>query len=297
MFSKIRNYIKVLGFYLPSIVIFGVLLMSYNAQAQSDLNLLPQYNNLFEFIQKGIVEGFLIPLSAVIAVLAIVWGGYQFYFGSFTGKQVGKQAVMNGVIGLAIISGYQIIVTLVQGTISNEDGISAEPLQQFIQETILNNFLLFLAGAVAVLAMVYGGYQYIASPLQKEQGLKTIQNAAIGLVIILLARPIQLLITGTIDADAEAGQNLNSQPILGALQEIVSKFLLPVSSVAALFFLVLGGFQWITAQGEERKIENAKSNLTNALIGLVVVILSFTITQLIIYLVTNFNLGTGNTAA
>ncbi|GAB4147536.1 MAG: hypothetical protein OHK0017_09350 [Patescibacteria group bacterium] len=261
---------------------------STTANSDTDLNLLP-YTDIVDFIQNGVVP-FLVRLAPAVAILAIVWGGYLYFFGSFTGKQQGLQAVSGGVIGLAIVLSYQVVQTLIEGTVTQQ-GLSADAIIKFINETLLNNFLYSIAGVVAVAFMVYGGYQYMFSPFQKEQGLKTIQNAVIGLVLVLVAKPIQLLISGTIVQDSELGSNLNKQPFLDFMNDLIGNFLLPLASVVTLFFIILAGYQWITAQGEQRKIENARQNLQNAIIGLVVVILSFTITQLIIYIVTNLNLG------
>lgn len=59
------------------------------------------------------------------------------------------------------------------------------------------NFLLALAGAAAVLFIVWGGIQYISaagSPDRVESAKKTIYNAVIGTVVIILA----LVIVNTI---------------------------------------------------------------------------------------------------
>ena len=47
--------------------------------------------------------------------------------------------------------------------------------------------------------------------------------------------------------------------------------------VIALIYLISGGMQWITSQGEKDKIAAARSKLTYAIIGLLVIFLSFAI--------------------
>jgi hypothetical protein len=295
MFAKFKNLKGVLK-YLKYNLLIGLGLMmftSLSVGAQSnDLNLLPAYDNIFDFLLEGVIQGFLLPLAPIVGLLAIVWGGYQYYFGSFTGKSDGMKAIQSGVIGIAIFSGYSIFIDVTSGTTTGlipslfaDGGITAEPLIAFIQDTLLNNFLYALAGIVAVLAMVYGGYQYVTSPFSKEAGLKTIQNAAIGLAIILLASVAKNFITATFE-----NETINKDPFISLAQQVVSNFLLPVSSVVTLIFVVYGSYQWMTAQ-EPSQVKDAQKTLKNALIGLVIVIASFSITQLIVYIVTNLNIG------
>lgn len=41
--------------------------------------------------------------------------------------------------------------------------------------------------------------------------------------------------------------------------------------VMALFYLLLGGFNWITAGGDKTRLQGARDEITNALVGLIVV--------------------------
>jgi hypothetical protein len=42
-------------------------------------------------------------------------------------------------------------------------------------------------------------------------------------------------------------------------------------------FVILGGFQWMTAGGNEEKIEKAKKVISAAVIGLIIVLLAWAI--------------------
>src|SRR5258708_37585134 len=57
--------------------------------------------------------------------------------------------------------------------------------------------------------------------------------------------------------------------------------LLVISIVLTLFFLVLGGIDMITSGGDKQKVVNARHKLTYAVLGLLVVFLSFFIVNLI----------------
>lgn len=54
------------------------------------------------------------------------------------------------------------------------------------------------------------------------------------------------------------------------------------SGVAAVIFMMLGGIKLITSGGEPTKVEQAKKTLTFAVIGLVIIILSYTGIELIV---------------
>jgi cytochrome bd-type quinol oxidase subunit 2 len=56
---------------------------------------------------------------------------------------------------------------------------------------------------------------------------------------------------------------------------------LAVAGLVAVLFLLIGGFRYITSAGNEETAEQAKKIITNAIIGIVVIILSFVIVRVI----------------
>ena len=66
--------------------------------------------------------------------------------------------------------------------------------------------------------------------------------------------------------------------------DITSRILLFAAAFAGLFFLVrliVSGMNMMTAAGDAGKIQSAKTGLTNAAIGLIVVIFAYIIAQLL----------------
>jgi hypothetical protein len=53
--------------------------------------------------------------------------------------------------------------------------------------------------------------------------------------------------------------------------------------------LIWGGFDWITSEGDKQKVANARQRLAMAIIGLIVVFLSF----MIVNIVSTFFFGAG----
>ena len=66
--------------------------------------------------------------------------------------------------------------------------------------------------------------------------------------------------------------------------EIISGVIKSILSLLALIFIVLmifNGYRWMTAGGNEDAVKKAKTGITNAIIGLVVIILAYAITAFI----------------
>jgi len=62
----------------------------------------------------------------------------------------------------------------------------------------------------------------------------------------------------------------------------VLSFVLIISALLVLFFLLSGGFDWITSGGDKGKTEKARDKITAAVIGLIIVAASFAILNLVI---------------
>lgn len=56
---------------------------------------------------------------------------------------------------------------------------------------------------------------------------------------------------------------------------------LAIAGLVAVIFLIVGGFRYVTAQGNEEQVESAKKTLTHAILGIVIIILAFVIVRVI----------------
>ena len=68
---------------------------------------------------------------------------------------------------------------------------------------------------------------------------------------------------------------------IGKLISSGIQILLIVAGLAAFFYLLLGGFQWITSGGDKDRTAGAQKTLTAALVGLVIVFAAWAIIKLI----------------
>ncbi len=58
--------------------------------------------------------------------------------------------------------------------------------------------------------------------------------------------------------------------------------LLAIVGIISLLFIILGGYQYITSRGDEELASSGKKTLTNAIIGLAIVVLSYIVVAVVI---------------
>jgi len=84
------------------------------------------------------------------------------------------------------------------------------------------------------------------------------------------------------------GQDVNfdiTPPISGDLPTVIGdivQLMFAFAGIVALIYLILGGYNYIMAGGNPEMQEAAKKTITNAIIGLVVIIISYLIIQFIL---------------
>lgn len=86
---------------------------------------------------------------------------------------------------------------------------------------------------------------------------------------------------GTSGADFASSAGLGS----GNLPEVIASIIrtiLGFLGIVAVVIILMGGFQWMTAGGNEAKVKGAKQRIIQGIIGLVIVVSSFAIAQFVI---------------
>lgn len=61
----------------------------------------------------------------------------------------------------------------------------------------------------------------------------------------------------------------------------IIRFLLTVAMAIDVLFIIIGGYQYITSAGSEEKATKGRTTLVNAIIGLVIIILSYVIVSVV----------------
>ena len=75
-------------------------------------------------------------------------------------------------------------------------------------------------------------------------------------------------------------QNNTSTTASGLILDAVN-ILLGLAAAVAILFLIIGGFQYITSAGNEETAKKGRQTVVNALIGLAIIILSFSIVEIV----------------
>jgi type IV secretion system pilin len=95
-----------------------------------------------------------------------------------------------------------------------------------------------------------------------------------------IAAPIYAAESLELTGKSETFANLENLTISGMVSGAISLVLIIVSLIF-FFILVIGGLKWITSGGDEKRVAAARAQITNALIGLVIVFAAWAIMKLI----------------
>lgn len=113
--------------------------------------------------------------------------------------------------------------------------------------------------------------------------------AEIALSIGIITAPVlgYAALSDTFNCDRQF-QNCNATNV-NSLIRLAVNWLLGIAFGVAVLFLIIGGFWYITSAGNEETAEKGKNTAINAIIGIVIIILSWVIINVVANLVTNTN--------
>ena len=90
---------------------------------------------------------------------------------------------------------------------------------------------------------------------------------------------------------AQASQKIEIKPsgfggettrmTIGGIVSVAISLVMLVGALVFFFMLILGGLKWVMAGGDEKAVATARTQITNALIGLAIVFAAFAIMKLI----------------
>jgi hypothetical protein len=94
----------------------------------------------------------------------------------------------------------------------------------------------------------------------------------------IYASSLSEALEGKLDSDGGIFSNTDS---VGGLASAIISIALPLAGTATVVLLVIAGYKMISSQGNPEKLKDAKEMITNAIIGLVFILLSVSILLLI----------------
>ncbi|HYC79937.1 MAG TPA: hypothetical protein VEC17_02830 [Candidatus Binatia bacterium] len=156
-------------------------------------------------------------------------------------------------------------------------------------------WLATLVGTLVLVMFIFGGAQMIfaqGDPAAVTKGKGTITNAVYGLIVIMFGYVIVsaveyfLGVRADIGAPGSADRSFFFNPLREGylpqfFQTTVIDFL-GILGAISLLYIVIAGFRYLTAGGNEEQVKKAKQSITWALIGLGSIILSYAIVNMII---------------
>ena len=120
------------------------------------------------------------------------------------------------------------------------------------------------------------------------------RGLAIASIMTIMTAPMLAFaqISRNFQCDPSTGLNCQNTDINGLIRTVIN-WLLGIAFGVAVLFLIIGGFWYITAAGNEETAEKGKGTVINAIIGIVIIILSYVIINVVSTLVSNTGGTTG----
>lgn len=257
----------------------------------------------FALLVWGIIQNVRFIIGAV-AVALIVYSGFRMVIG--WGKEdvysQQKNSILYAIIGLAIVGlageGANILQVACPESLPGqptvpctEGGFLANPnallrtAVLFDQRTqIVVTFIKYFVGAIAVLMIVRSGFRMITMGGSEEKiatDKKNLIYGGIGLGLIIMADTAIKQVLYKVDLSKYPGIE-GAQPAFSAergVQEIVgfTNFVVSLVGPIAVLALLAGGVLYITAGGQEDKMERAKRLIFAAMLGLIIIYGAFAI--------------------
>lgn len=117
---------------------------------------------------------------------------------------------------------------------------------------------------------------------------KIIVSLATALSGLLTFSPIAFAATNVVDCGNTQFTplcNLSGDKFGTYLSQIIT-FAFVASIIIALAFLIYGGIKWVTSGGEKASVEEARNHVIAAVVGLIIVFLSYFILSLVVFFFT-----------
>lgn len=229
-------------------------------------------------------------LLGAVAIIMFIYAGFRMVIGWGKEDVYSKQRLnlLYAIIGLAVVglAGEMAQIFSVEG-----GGFIKDPNQilrtaiLFDERTqIVITFLKYTIGAIAVLMIIRSGLRMITMGQQEDKvalDKKNLIYGGIGLFMVLMADNVINNVFYKVDLSRYPGAE-GAQPAIDApagVSEIVGATNLIISIVGPLAILVLvgGGIMYITAGGQEDRMEKAKKLIIATLAGILLIYGAFAI--------------------
>jgi len=114
--------------------------------------------------------------------------------------------------------------------------------------------------------------------------------AATTLTAVAVALPLVAMAQVDLGLNYATNIGLGTKDVRETVSSIIRAFM-GLLGIVAVVIILLGGFKWMTAAGNEEKVSEAKKLILSGIIGLVIIMSAYAIAQFVVGAVMN---GTSN---
>lgn len=108
-----------------------------------------------------------------------------------------------------------------------------------------------------------------------------LKNKTLSKTIVFLAvTGIMISYSALVLAQTDPGTGLTVRPIKDIINDVIN-WLLGISAGLAVLFIIVGGIYYVTAAGDDSQIETGKKMITYAVLGLVIIGVSYAVVKTI----------------
>lgn len=227
-------------------------------------------NNLWNYFKN---------IAVILGVIFLIVSGYLYFtsFGNDEKAEKAKKSMVYTIIGLVLVASASIIVQTITGSVAG-DTLTAAPVINLADQVA--GMLFAGAMALATLFIIVAGYQFITAGGDEEKikkALSSVRYSVIGVAVMSFAYVIVGIFFensgGDVTPKINAGKAVTI--IVG-----ITKFLLAIVGFLAILMLIYSGLSYITARGEEEQMTKAKKGITGSLIGLIIIVFSWTLANI-----------------
>ncbi len=233
-----------------------------------------------------------------IAILFITISGIKLGLMGSNEEEAGKQKknLYWGLIGLVLIMMAGPLAEILDmqdgGLLSDEYEIGYRARLFDNQVHIVITFIKYIAGSVAVLFIIRSGAKLVLAGESDEvlnAEKKNLMMGVFALFIIMLSHTVVKEVLFKMDYENAEYSTYGQQAVVEfdaarGVEEIVgiTNFVVTWAAPFAIFALIIGAIMYLTAFGEQEKMDKAKKIVTNSIIALLIIYGSFAIVSTVI---------------
>ena len=233
--------------------------------------------------------GWLSNISLSVIVLGLILTGILMIasHGDSEKFKTSRQMLKTTILGAVVILGASFTLDLIAAVISG--GPNLQPVTNLVDYIItsLGDFIIGVSGTIMIVAIVINGIRMIMAgenPEKFKSARQSLVNVVWGSLVILGAGLIVKMITALFSG----GQGFTLAPIQDMVWYVITSlgdFVIGLSMVVMITFIVISGIMMTTAGADEEKFKKARQMLVNVIWGSMVILGSGVILNTILAIV------------